>query len=355
MTEVNRYNILLNTANALGNAPAVSGVASVSNCTFIVNSPSITLTNENNYFELQIVNCTTAFSFDIINVNNNTLTGCILTINGVPITFTLVIPPGNYDIYQLCQVYQKLIQAVYNTATSGSGPSTNAIVVSANIVSGIVNITMNATSPDTELTLFLPFSQGLTLLGSMLGWLTDITVSSSTVGGIIAPYHYNVSPYQQLFIRSNKLMGTNYEYIVSGNQLNSNIIASITIFTANNTYLNSNALSPLKIKLLTKNIDVIDLYLTNDFDNVPLDLKGIPMYLSLILTEVRPNVHVNAQYDYISNQLKNTRLGTGKGTFESMMDAKSTSESSEVNKATSESVDPVIKLLDNLNDIFKED
>lgn len=353
MTEVNHYNILLNTANALNNAPAVSGVASVSNCTFIVNSPSITLTNENNYFELQIVNCTTAFSFDIINVNNNTLTGCILTINGTPTTFTLVIPPGNYDIYQLCQTYQKLIQEVYTTATSGSGPSTNAIVVSANIVSGVVNITMNATSPDTSISLFLPFSQGLTLLGSMLGWLTDITVSSSTTGGISAPYHFNVAPYQQLFIRSNKLMGTNYEYITGSNQLNSNIIASITIFTANNTYLNSNAISPLKIKLLTKNIDVIDLYLTNDFDNLPLDLKGIPMYLSMILTEIRPNVYVNQQYDYISSQLKNTRLGTGKGTLLEKTDTRREPESNINDQPPADEI--VLQLLDSINNLVKED
>ena len=304
MSEINRWNILLNTSNATLDYPAVSpGPASTSNCIFNLTNPPIVLTNPNNWFEISIVNCCIPFSFKFIHTDapaNNTIPGCIMTVNGTPATFTITLPTGNFDISALTSLYQKALQAQY-LIMEPAGLSVFSVIYQ--LAQGVVIFSVVLGVGDTGVSCFIPFSTNADFLGSMLGFQLDTTFSDTVPQ--TGNFHFNVSPFQSLFIRSTKLIGQNYEFLneSQGNQQNSTILATLSLFTGFDTYLNANNLIPMKTKLLAKVIDQIDIFLTGDYNLIPLNLYGVPMFLSLLITEISSGP--NANYISLHNQIKN--------------------------------------------------
>lgn len=303
MTEVNRYNLFLNTTTALPGISAIGGnMPSSSNCVFGLTNPSLVLSDDNNYFEIEVINICIPFSFKVINSSNNKIgfeTKCTMIINNsTTIDFGITIPVGNYTIVDLMKIWSKLIQDQYDqVGTQGS-----TIVFTFDQIEGIVDIILTVQGTDTSLSLFIPFSYNDSFLGNMLGFPDDVTAYD--IYPTTGPNHYNVSPYQQLFIRSNKLLGKNYEFNhdSAGRQQTSNVIASVNLYTSFDSYLNSNNLIPFKSRIFTKIIDQIDIYLTGDVNNSPIDLYGIPMYLALLIVEREG--YISPQMREFKQQLK---------------------------------------------------
>lgn len=285
MSVVNRYNFFLNTAQS-SQIPASAGSPSYSNCSFIVSHPSIELTDEHNHFQAQIISCCIPFSFNIINTNNNVIYNCVITISGTPHTFNLTVPKGNYNITQLTSTFSQLLNAQYKVYEP-SGTSVINILMSQ--TEGFVDYTITLGNTDSSLSVYLPYSL-YPFIGKMMGFVGDITFSNTTSN--TSTIHYNVSPYQQLYIRSSQLLSRNYEFI-NGVMNPSDIICSLNLYTSFDSYLNTNNLNPLISYLTIKSISIIDIYLTNDIDFIPIDLRGIPMYLQLLIEEISPIDHTD--------------------------------------------------------------
>lgn len=300
MSEVTRYNFFLNTANAI-QIPSTGTIPSTSNCQFIIGNPAITLSDEHNYFDCQVITACIPFSFKIINSINNFVNNCVMTINGTPYTFNLVVPSGNYNIDQLLSTFQSILQTQYYTYE----PAGNSqFIVQFNIEEGFVDYQIILGSSDTSVSMFLNYSV-YPFVGKLFGFYGNVTFSNTVTA--TSQGHYNVNPVQQLFIRSSLLLSKNYEFVAdSFVQQPSDIIASLNLFTGADSYLNGQNVNPLISRLTIKTISAIDIYLTDDQTYIPLDLRKIPMYIHILIIEKSPDVHDNLKdiRMEISRQLK---------------------------------------------------
>ena len=263
--EINRWNFFLNST--------FSSNGDTDSPTYQLYNP-LTLSRDDSYFEAQIINICIPFSFKMINNTNNTLTG--IKINGSG-DYTLVLPNGNYNIIDFMALFATQMNIVLARAGSSAQLS-----LTFNDDQGLVDISSNSFD-----IVYIPFSNNV-YIGKMLGFFnTDVFISFSN-SPQTSPDHFNVSPIQQILIRSTRLLTKNYEFVVEYQQNPSDVIGSCNILTSFDSYINFSSIIPIVSKLSVDKIDYIDFYLQDDLSYVNIDLGGINWFCNLLIVEKVP-------------------------------------------------------------------
>ena len=291
---VNRYNFTFRLDQA-SQAPLdpVTGIPVPNSVIYNVGSPALSIQKPGNYYECQITNICLPFSFNVINPNNNKVINNIMTINGTPHTFDITMPPGNYSATQFCSTFQQILQAEY-LSISPSGTALFSLPPEQIEGTVIISVTLGN---ESSISLFLNFgynslSTGNDYIGDVLGFPKAITVTPSSPQ--TSPDHINFFPPTQLLLRSQALIGNNFEYVGPttqsgyGQQVQSNIIATFNINTSSDSYLNSTNINPLVTRIRSNQINSIDLTFTLDDSYVPVDFRGCVGMLCLLIIEYEP-------------------------------------------------------------------
>lgn len=249
----------------------------------------IVLSDNNNYFECQILNAEIPFSFKSIQSPNNTMKYTLsapqdsMNTNGV-----ITIASGNYSITSLLAELKTQLESL--VVPMQHPPTFN---FTYDRESGKVTLDVAISNGNHSLTLTLRWTQsdimaeyfGFTYENdTILSYNTSQVVTSTNY---ISPNHVNVSPVTSLLLRSDNLnqISNNQEILVEQQFTLSNILAKIYV----NSYYNSwilweNDLG-FSVRLTNKSIDYIQLYLTSlTYDYVLFD--GVSWKVTIKIREI---------------------------------------------------------------------
>ena len=280
MSVINEYTFFLNSkyrSSGLNAAPVWN-----------IDDP-IVLSDNNNYFECQVLNAEIPFSFKSIQAPNNTIP---YTLNApqdsINTSGNITIPTGNYSIINLLSELKSQLNVIVSTMQH---PPTFTFTYDKE--SGKVTLDVAIQNGNHSMTLTLRWSQsdimaeyfGFTYENNtVLSYNTSQVVTSTNY---ISPNHVNVSPITSLILRSDNLnqISKNQEMLVEQKFTLSNILAKIYV----NSYYNSwilweNDLG-FSVRLTNKTIDYIQLYLTSQtYDYVLFD--GVSWKVTIKIREI---------------------------------------------------------------------
>jgi hypothetical protein len=277
----------------------------ITECTFFLNSKyrssginaapvwnleeSLVLSDQNNYFECEILNAEIPFSFKNIQAPNNaipyTLSAPQDAINS---SASLTIPPGNYSIINLLAELKTQLNTITSTMLH---PPTFTFTYDRE--SGRATLGTAINNGNHSMALTLRWSQA-DIIAEYFGFSYEAdTILSYTTAQVVtstnytSPNHVNVSPITSLILRSDNLnqVSKNQEILVEQKFTLSNILAKIYV----NSYYNSWILWEndigFSVRLTNKSIDYIQLYLTSQtYDNVLFD--GVSWKVTVRIREI---------------------------------------------------------------------
>jgi hypothetical protein len=249
----------------------------------------IVLSDNNNYFECQILNAEIPFSFKSIQAPNNTIKFTLVAPqDSINTSGTITILTGNYSITSLLAELKTQLEAIITNMQHK--PTFN---FTYDKESGKVTLDVSISSSNHSMTLTLRWSQsdimaeyfGFTFENdTVLSYNTSRVVTSTNY---ISPNHVNVSPVTSLLVRSDNLnqVSNNQEILVEQQFTLSNILAKIYV----NSYYNSWILWEndigFSVRLTNKSIDYLQLYLTSlTYDYVLFD--GVSWKVTIKIREI---------------------------------------------------------------------
>lgn len=280
MSVINEYTFFLNSkyrSSGLNAAPVWN-----------IDDPLV-LSDQNNYFECQVLNAEIPFSFKSIQAPNNTIS---YTLNApqdsINISGNITIPTGNYSIINLLSELKSQLNVIVSTMQHK--PTFN---FTYDKESGKVTLNVSTQSGNHSMTLTLRWTQS-DIMAEYFGFTyeNDTVLSYNTSQVVtsinyISPNHVNVSPITSLLLRSDNLnqVSKNQEILVEQKFTLSNILAKIYV----NSYYNSWILWEndigFSVRLTNKTIDYIQLYLTSQtYDYVLFD--GVSWKVTIKIREI---------------------------------------------------------------------
>jgi hypothetical protein len=250
---------------------------------------SIILSDQNNYFECEVLNAEIPFSFKSLQAPNNTIP---YTLNApqdsINISNKITIQPGNYSIINLLSELKSQLNVI--VASMAHPPS---FTFTYDRESGRVTLDAAVQSGNHSMTLTLKWSQA-DVIAEYFGFSyeNDTALSYNTSQVItsinyISPNHVNVSPITSLILRSDNLnqVSKNQEMLVEQKFTLSNILAKIYVNSYYNSWILWENQNGFSIRLTNKSIDYIQMYLTSQtYDNVLFD--GVSWKVTIRIREI---------------------------------------------------------------------
>jgi hypothetical protein len=220
---------------------------------------SIILSDQNNYFECEVLNAEIPFSFKSLQAPNNViLYSLVATQDSINTTGSITIPSGNYTIINLLLELRTQLETIVV-----SMQHTPTFTFTYDKESGRVTLNVDISSGNHSMTLTLRWTQADVIAeyfgfsfeaDTVLSYNTSQVVTSTNY---ISPNHVNVSPITSLILRSDNLnqVSRNQEILVEQKFTLSNILAKIYV----NSYYNSWILWEndigFSVRLTNKSID----------------------------------------------------------------------------------------------------
>lgn len=250
---------------------------------------SIMLTDQNNYFECEVLNAEIPFSFKALQAPNNiipyTLTAPQDDINT---SGNITIQPGNYSIISLLSELKAQLTTIVSVLQH---PPTFTFTYDKE--SGRVTLNTAINSSNHSMALTLKWSQSDVIAeyfgfsfedDTILSYNTSLVITSTNY---ISPNHVNVSPITSLILRSDNLnqVSKNQEIIVEQKFTLSNILAKVYVNSYYNSWIlweNNNGFS---VRLTNKSIDYIQMYLTSQTYDTVL-FNGVPWKVTIRIKEI---------------------------------------------------------------------
>ena len=286
----------------------------------------VVLSDQNNFFECQILNAEIPFSFKNIQAPNNTIPYTLVSPqDGINTSGIITIPTGNYSIINLLLELKTLLGIIVSTMLF-----IPVFTFTYDKESGKVTLDTVINSGNRSMTLTIRWSQsdimaeyfGFTFENdTVLSYNTSQIITSTNY---ISPNHVNVSPITSLILRSDNLnqISKNQEMLVEQKFSLSNILAKIYV----NSYYNSWILWEndigFSVRLTNKSIDFIQLYLTSQtYDyilfggvswKVTIKIREIESQLVTRMKEVKLQTltevqHLQTQKDDLIKQLEDIK------------------------------------------------
>lgn len=257
---------------------------------------SLVLQNPLNYFTASVLSAEIPYSFKTLASPNNKL-NIRLEIGSLlgPIIFNdfILIDEGNYNIIQLLdELKLELIKKVTSLFPFHI-PDFN-FTYDRNSAKVILNIIKSVSSSSISYAIILYWSEA-DILSEFFGFSyeNDTELSYNNNGLVesvryVSPYNVNCSPITSLYIRSSALsQSSNYEFLVEPKQSISDILIKIPISTSYGSWIMFENGSSFKVRITSKNIDKIDLYLTSlTYDLI--FLNNVHFRCHLKIEEVEP-------------------------------------------------------------------
>jgi hypothetical protein len=250
---------------------------------------SIVLTDQNNYFECEVLNAEIPFSFKSLQAPNNTIPYTLSAPqDSINISGNITIQPGNYSIINLLSELKTQLNTIVSTMQHKP-----TFTFTYDRESGRVTLDTSINSSNHSMALTLRWSQA-DVIAEYFGFsFEDDTILSYNTSQVvtsvnyISPNHVNVSPITSLILRSDSLnqVSKNQEILVEQKFTLSNILAKIYV----NSYYNSWILWEndigFSVRLTNKSIDFIQMYLTSQtYDNVLFD--GVSWKVTIRIREI---------------------------------------------------------------------
>jgi hypothetical protein len=249
----------------------------------------IILSDQNNYFECEVLNAEIPFSFKTIQAPNNIIPYTLIaTQDAINTSGSIVIPSGNYTIINLLGELRTQLETI--VLPMQHQPT---FIFTYDKESGKATLNTEISSGNHSMTLTLRWSQADVIAeyfgfsfetDSVLSYNTSQVVTSTNY---ISPNHVNVSPITSLILRSDNLnqISKNQEILVEQKFTLSNILAKIYV----NSYYNSWILWEndigFSVRLTNKTIDYIQLYLTSQtYDYIIFD--GVSWKATIRIREI---------------------------------------------------------------------
>jgi hypothetical protein len=228
-------------------------------------NPALSLSRPNTAWEVRLVSTMIPFSFNQINPSNNTLFGFLNSV-----LWSVVIPPGNYNIIQLTTTLKDLIQTALGVSLTWTYSR----------ATGKTNLSYTAGSGLLELS----YASSRVIM-EMLGYTADIALNPGQ--NKTSDQGVNVNPVQSLFIRSSTLNQPSgaKEYLLKPGE-NSDVLAKVPVLVAPGGFVNWDNASSYGVRLTNRTIDAIELYLSDNL-NYTLQLNGQPWVCMLNFEEVQ--------------------------------------------------------------------
>lgn len=259
--EISRYNLFINSSQR----------SSGTNTNFLINLPTpIVLSDYNNYFLVRVEDACIPFSFKIINVSNNTITGYSTGTDTIA-SFTLTIPEGNYNVNNLINEIKRQLNLLFS----------NSVLITYNQSTCLTSFTIQSRATVIHL--------NTCFIMNMLGAPTTMSFSSLAITTLTN--HVNVNPVQCLYIRSDtiKQPAQNTEFILDASV--SDILCRVPI-TSFNSYINHNE-STISVKILDRIISSLNLYLTTDQSFDSIQLYGLSWSCTISIIEMEKQISSN--------------------------------------------------------------
>ena len=278
----------------------------------------LTLTNPNNWFEVECLSAQIPFSFHQLSPPNNTLPYTIVSVTlSINVSGTLTIPSGNWNVLELLDRLGTLLTA----ALTNAGYQTNKLPtwdftydsVTSRCTLGIINVSTNhevaVTLLWTQADLLAPFFGFDFTANTVLSYNNAAVVTSTN---FVSPNAVNVSPATSLYLRSDSLnqQAGSQERLVEGVTTLTNIVARVPIETQANTVIQFQG-TGLKNRVRGDVITAIQLYwTTTSYDAV--FFEGINWQVCLQVTEQQPEwvtlLMRRAAEDQMSKQVQINQL-----------------------------------------------
>ena len=275
MTELNRYHIFCSSALRQSGTPNEFSIA--------VNPP-LTKTHPYNYFVAQIVSVELPYSWDQVNITNNTLQFSYNMGAGFT-NYTCNISEGNYNILQLITALTNAIDSVIPAHTWTwniiYSQTTGKVTFGIGLVPPLPTIILNINFPANQ------------FLARMFGCLDPTNIifgySGASYQTMAGSTNVNVNPVSSVYVRSTNLAQLkNQENLVTGyGQDVSDILCKIQVLTPPKTWVMYNGELGLSAKLTNPIIDKIDIYLSDNY-SFSLNLKNNDWTFRITFIEYRP-------------------------------------------------------------------
>lgn len=254
----------------------------------------LSLSNPNNYFELEVVSADIPYSFRTLDNSINDLPySLVVPQYSINVNGHLQIPVGNYTILTLLQALATVIDNAFlaNGWPSNKHPTLTFTYdrTSSRATLGMTNIPNN-----DPMTLTLKWTQA-DLLAVFFGfdYQADTVLSFNfsaviTSTNFVSPNAVNVSPITALYLRSDTLAQTfdAQERLVENFFTVSNILAKVPISVQFNTWL-LYATNGFKVRLRNDEINTFNLYWTG-FSFDPVDFEGVNWRAQIVIREIQP-------------------------------------------------------------------
>lgn len=249
---------------------------------------AIVLSDQNNYFECEILNAEIPFSFKSIQSPNNTIRYTLVAPqDSINTSGNISIPSGNYSIISLLAELKTQLNTVVSSMLYKP-----TFTFTYDRETGKVTLDVIATG-NRSMTLTLKWTQS-DIMAEYFGFsYENDTVLSYTTAQVVtsinftSPNHCNVSPITSLILRSDNLnqISKNQEMLVEQKFSLSNILAKIYVNSYYNSWILWENNIGFSVRLTNKTIDYIQLYLTSQtYDYVLFD--GVSWKVTVKIREI---------------------------------------------------------------------
>jgi len=254
MQQIGTYNLFLSSK--------YRDSGTISECSFKLSKP-IVAKNSTSVFTVKVNNFSLPFTWKQLNDKFNVWN--FKLIRGTTTLSSITIPPGNYSIYSLLNTISALLTAECKTITGvdielGLTYDKDTFKASFSVKNDLGTLTI------------IEFQNSNTRLLSMLGFSADFIFDSNTIA--ISDGCVNVSPSQNVYVRSGSFSQTDAFEAVSSNVEQSDIILCCPILVQPSNFLRYvSDSSDGEITISNHVIDIVNLYLTDKTDyNTVLDI-----------------------------------------------------------------------------------
>jgi len=254
----------------------------------------ITLSNPNNYFEIELMSADVPFSFYMVDIPNNVVK---VSINNGLTSFLgeISIPAGNYNINTLAQALSDSLKAKTIAETGVANPPTLAYSydvedskITFTLANGIVGQTwIFAIYWDDGIDSYDIFAQlfGFSFTSATLLTLTGLV---PTYLDNVSPYVVCVNPISSLYLRSDTLNQAleNQEILVDTLSSTSNILGKVEVNGVSMTWLFYETYD-FKVRLRNTEIKQFDLFWSGlTYDEIRF--RGVFWRVQLRIKEMQP-------------------------------------------------------------------
>lgn len=277
---VKTYNIFIDSANR------TSG--SETDFTLHLQSP-ICLENPMNFFRIKIMSFECPYSFKSINHTNNVLYVRIVRSAENKYGY-ITIPSGNYNILSVLAILKTKIIAFYELQFGMSPEFVLQFTYNKDTGQSVLNIIGDSVA--TTITLY--WSENTTL-GKFFGFTLDTTLRYNgdnvvTSVNYISNVNVNCSPITAIYLRSNNLIQMhNYENIVDPSVQLSDILQKVQIITPPGSYIFYSGENSIDVDINNNSIDSLNITLTDNLNDTPLDLNGLTFTFRILINEIKPS------------------------------------------------------------------